>query len=129
MAAERSDRERFSHREAYERWTGDYSEPADNADQDDDFRVYPTAERRKAWQDKLALELLEVMAKNGAKNMQVSNAVMHPGDYARHSDVIVDEPGITVDEINRLLADDYMELIERGELQHGCSDDEPEVEV
>jgi hypothetical protein len=42
MAAERSDRERFSHREAYERWTGDYWEKADNADQDDDLRVYPT---------------------------------------------------------------------------------------
>ncbi len=33
MAAERSDRERFSHREAYERWTGDYWEKADNADE------------------------------------------------------------------------------------------------
>jgi hypothetical protein len=113
MAAERSDRERFSHREAYERWTGDFWK-------DDD---------REPDRDAIAAELLRTMAKNGAKNMQFSNAVMHAGDYARHSDVIVDEPGITVDEINRLLADDYMELIERGELQHGCSDDEPEVEV
>jgi hypothetical protein len=39
MAAERTDRERFSDRAAYERWTGDYRrEPADNAD--DDARDY-----------------------------------------------------------------------------------------
>jgi hypothetical protein len=54
MAAERTDRERFSHREAYERWTGDYWK-------DDD---------REPDRDAIAAELLKVMAKNRSKPVE-----------------------------------------------------------
>lgn len=46
--------------------------------------------------------------------MSATNAIMHERDYARHSDVIVDEPAMTLEEINRRLADDYAEWLDCG---------------